>query len=54
MTRNNWHGDGSNYDLHPVVLDTGLQLMSYATYHDIRTAYKQCIPSTISHLLDLI
>ncbi|CAG8974567.1 hypothetical protein HYALB_00004363 [Hymenoscyphus albidus] len=49
-TRNNWHGDEANYHLHPVILDTYLQLVCSAAHHGMRPGYQQLIPASIESL----
>jgi acyl transferase domain-containing protein len=48
--RNNWHGDEANYHLHPVLVDTYLQLLSSAAHHGMRHGYRQLIPASVDFL----
>ena len=48
--RNNWHGDEANYHLHPVVLDSYLQLLGCASRHGLAFDYVQAVPTGLDSL----
>lgn len=48
--QNNWHGDESNYHLHPILIDTYLQLLCSAVHHGMRHSYRQLIPANVGWL----
>lgn len=48
--RNGWHGDEANYHVHPVLVDTYLQLMSSAAHHGMRPGYRQLIPARVGSI----
>lgn len=45
--RNGWHGDESDYHLHPVILDASIQLMTPAMFHGLTHTWRQFIPSSM-------
>lgn len=47
-SRNNWHGDEENYHLHPVVLDTYLQVQNSAAQHALTHRYQQFVPLSVA------
>lgn len=48
--RNNWHGDEADYHLHPVLIDSYLQVMSSAAHHGMRPGYRQLIPARVGSM----
>lgn len=45
LSRNNWHGDEANYHyLHPIVIDTYLQVHISAAQHALMHRYRQLVP----------
>jgi acyl transferase domain-containing protein len=48
--RNNWHGDEVNYHIHPVLVDTYLQLLCSAAHHGMREGYRQLIPASVGYI----
>jgi acyl transferase domain-containing protein len=49
--RNNWHGDEHFYHLHPVILDSFLQLLSIGARYGLTHDYHQVIPASIGSLI---
>lgn len=49
-TKNNWHSDESNYHLHPVIVDTYLQLVAASAHHGVMHSYKQLLPASMESL----
>lgn len=48
---NGWHGDEHFYHLHPVVLDSYLQLLSVAASYGLTHDYRQALPASIESLV---
>jgi SAM-dependent methyltransferase len=48
--RNNWHGDEANYHLHPVILDSYLQLLGCAAMYGLTNESRQAVPTMVESL----
>ncbi|KAH8693388.1 hypothetical protein GQ44DRAFT_695216 [Phaeosphaeriaceae sp. PMI808] len=51
QVRNNWHGDEQFYHLHPVILDSYLQLLGIAAQYGLTRNYRQAIPTSVGSLI---
>ncbi|KAH8648631.1 hypothetical protein BX600DRAFT_389283 [Xylariales sp. PMI_506] len=49
-TLNNWHGDEDCYHLHPIILDSYLQLVSCAAGYGIAQDVKHVVPTSVQSL----
>ncbi|EFQ92956.1 hypothetical protein PTT_09821 [Pyrenophora teres f. teres 0-1] len=50
QVRNDWHGDERFYHLHPVVLDSCLQLLCIAAQYGLTHDYHQVLPASVGSL----
>jgi acyl transferase domain-containing protein len=48
--RNNWHGDEASYHLHPVILDSYLQLLGCAARFGLSNDYRAVLPTSVGSL----
>ncbi|KAH7306034.1 polyketide synthase [Stachybotrys elegans] len=50
VSNSSWHGDEADYHVHPVILDSYLQLLGCAAHRGRGENYRQCLPTSFSSL----